>query len=61
MRLQWPDGTIVVVGFLPKGADRTVLSIQHTKLPDRLAAEKAKQYWAGRLDALGSLAALRSR
>jgi hypothetical protein len=60
MRLQWPDGTIVVVGFTAKGNAKGVLSIVHTKLRDKSAADKAKQYWADRLDALAALLAARS-
>ena len=54
IRLQWPDGTVVVVGFSPKGQSKSVAAVVHTKLPDRSALENAKKYWANRLDALGS-------
>jgi hypothetical protein len=56
-RLHWPDGTIVVVGFTSKGAAKSSLSIQHTRLRDKAALERAKQYWSGRLAALGSMLA----
>ena len=55
MRLQWPDGTLVVVGFTPKGDRKSVVSLAHTKLPDRGASEKAKKFWTARLDALTSV------
>lgn len=55
IRLQWPDGTVVVVGFIAKGNAKTVISVAHTKLPDRAASDNAKKYWADRLDVLGSL------
>jgi hypothetical protein len=55
MRLQWPDGTLTVVGFLPKGSAKSTVAVVHTKLRDRTASDKAKEYWAGRLDALASL------
>jgi hypothetical protein len=54
MRLQWPDGAIVVLGFEPKSPRKTVVSLIHTKLRDRAALESAKTYWAGRLDVLAS-------
>ncbi len=60
MRLQWPDGTLVVVGFTPKGDRKSVVSLAHTKLPDRGASEKAKKFWTGRLDALGLVFAKRA-
>ena len=52
MRMGWPDGTLVVVGFTPKGAGKCQVSIQHEKLPDQSAVLRAKAYWAERLDAL---------
>jgi len=61
MRLQWPDGTIVVVGFLAKGSAKSAVSLVHTKLRDRAASDKAKVDWAQRLDALGSILASASR
>jgi hypothetical protein len=57
MRLQWPDGTLVVVGFMAKGAGKSSVALAHTKLRDRAASGKAKDYWTDRLDALGSLLA----
>jgi hypothetical protein len=60
MRLQWPDGTIVVVGFMPKGAAKSAVAIAHTKLRDKAASAKAKEYWGDRLDALASLLAKES-
>jgi hypothetical protein len=55
IRLQWPDGTVVVVLFSAKGKSKSVASVVHTKLPDRSALESAKTYWGDRLDALGSV------
>lgn len=57
MRLGWPDGGIVLVGFLPKGDTRSVVAVQHTKLPDRSTVERLKQYWGERFDALGDVLA----
>jgi hypothetical protein len=53
MRMSWPDGTSVVVGFAAKGASKSQVAIQHEKLADQAAAARAKAYWAERLDALG--------
>jgi len=55
VRLGWPDGTIVVVGFLPKGRGKSVVALTHTKLRDRAASDDVKRFWSDRLDALGSL------
>ncbi|HEX5108781.1 MAG TPA: hypothetical protein VFV95_10055 [Vicinamibacterales bacterium] len=53
IRLGWRDGTIVAVWFTPRGADKTAVAIAHMKLPSRAEAERLKQYWSDRLDALG--------
>jgi hypothetical protein len=57
MRLQWPDGTIVAVGFTRKSASKSLVALAHMKLPDRSASEKVRKYWTDRLDALTSLMA----
>ncbi len=57
MRLQWPDGTLVAVGFTAKGAGKSAVALAHTKLRDRAASGNAKEYWTDRLDALASLLA----
>lgn len=55
VRLGMPDGTIVVVGFLSKGNTKSAVAVQHTKLADKEAMDRAKTYWTARLDALGQL------
>jgi hypothetical protein len=55
IRLQWPDGTIVVAGFTPKSDEKSTVSVQHTKLRDKTALENAKKFWAEKLAALQSL------
>jgi hypothetical protein len=52
MRLDWTDGSIIAVGFAAKGAGKSTVAVQHTKLPNREAADRLKQYWSDRLDAL---------
>jgi hypothetical protein len=53
MRLGWSDGSIIAIGFQAKGKSRSSVAVQHTKLPDPETAERLKQYWSDRLDALG--------
>lgn len=53
IRIGWSDGSIIAVGFYAKGASKSSVAVQHAKLPDRDTAERLKQYWAERLDALG--------
>jgi len=55
MRLGWPDGTIVVVGFTPKGKAKSSVTIAHTKVPDRGTAQRLKRYWSDRFDSLGEV------
>jgi hypothetical protein len=43
MRLQWPDGALVVVGFLPKTTAKSMVAVQHTKLPDKAAADRPRR------------------
>lgn len=53
MRLWWNDGTIVAVWFTPKGPGKSSVAVAHTKLPDKATADRLRQYWSERLDALG--------
>ena len=55
MRLQFPDGTIVAVGFMAKGDAKSAVAVQHTKLRDRAASDEARKYWTERLTALESV------
>jgi hypothetical protein len=55
MRLGWSDGTIIAVGFMPKGKGKSAVALAHTKLPDRETANQFKEYWAERLDVLGEV------
>ena len=57
MRLQWPDGTLVLVGFTAKGAGKSSVAVSHTKLHDKAASQQAKTYWTERLNALASVVA----
>jgi uncharacterized protein YndB with AHSA1/START domain len=52
MRITWPDGTSVVVGFTSRGAGKSQVSLVHEKLPDRAAVSRMKEYWSERLGAL---------
>jgi hypothetical protein len=55
IRLGWTDGSIIAVGFLPKGKSRSSVSLSHTKLPDRATANRLKAFWSEALDALGEV------
>lgn len=49
LRLNWPDKSVVLIGVNPKDGDKCVVGVQHSKLADRAAARRAKQFWAERL------------
>jgi hypothetical protein len=55
MRLDWDDRAIIAVGFAAKGKLKSSVAVQHDKLPDRETADRLKQYWSDRLDALGEI------
>ena len=57
MRITWPDMTSVQVGFAARSAAKSQVQVQHAKLPDKAAATKVKEYWEGRLAALGEVLA----
>jgi hypothetical protein len=59
MRLGWSDGSIVAVGFAAKGSGKSNVAVQHTKLPDRAAAERLKKEWGELFTALGEVLAER--
>lgn len=54
LRLTWEDGTSVEVYLTSKGRSTTQVAIQHTKLPNKEAADRMKKFWTSRLDALAS-------
>lgn len=62
MRLDWREqdggvGGIVAVGFSAKGPGKSAVAIDHGKVPDRATANRLKQYWSARFDALGEMLA----
>jgi uncharacterized protein YndB with AHSA1/START domain len=57
MRIAWHDATTVQVEFAAKSPRKSSVAIQHQKLPDRAAAEAAKQTWASRFERLRDMLA----
>ena len=55
MRMGWPDGTTVVLGFVRTGPAKSQVAVQHSKLRDRAAVMKMKAFWQERLNALGDV------
>jgi Activator of Hsp90 ATPase homolog 1-like protein len=52
VRIDWPDGSRVDVYLVPKGASKTQVAIQHSKLPDQHAVAMRKAFWKEALDRL---------
>jgi hypothetical protein len=52
MRMNWPDGTAVLLGFTSKGRGKSQVAIQHVKLPDQATAARMKSFWGERLEVL---------
>jgi len=57
MRLGLADGSILAVGFLPKGKAKSAVAVSQMKLPDKETANRLKQYWSEQLDALADVLA----
>jgi uncharacterized protein YndB with AHSA1/START domain len=52
-RFDWGDGTTrVVVGFTAKGGAKSVVDVEHARLPDAADAERMKAFWRERVAAL---------
>jgi uncharacterized protein YndB with AHSA1/START domain len=55
LRITWTDGkTSLEVGFYPKGAGKSQVAVQHSKLSSVQDVEMMKKCWRGALDKLES-------
>jgi uncharacterized protein YndB with AHSA1/START domain len=54
LRITWEDGSSVEAYLVSKGRSKAQVTIQHTKLPSREAAERMKAFWAEHLGALAT-------
>jgi hypothetical protein len=57
IRLGLADGSILAVGFLPKGKSKSSVAVSQVKLPDKETVNRLKQYWSEQFDALGEVLA----
>ena len=57
MRLVLGDGVSVAVVFTQKGGSKSIVAVEQVKLPDRATAERLRDDWRKRLDALGKVLA----
>jgi uncharacterized protein YndB with AHSA1/START domain len=61
IRLDWGNGTVVTASFTAKGPGKSSVAVSHSRLDDRAEADRLRQYWAERLDALGEALSSRAR
>lgn len=57
MRIIWPDGTLVQVGFLGKGRGKAQVAVQQGRFGSKEQAQEMKRYWVERLQTLERLVA----
>ena len=57
VRMRWPDGSAVDVGFLSKSPTKSQVAIGHRKLASQAHATRAKAFWTEKLAALSALLA----
>jgi hypothetical protein len=57
MRMRWPDGSAVDVGFYSKGVAKSQVAIGHRKLASQSDAARMKTFWSAKLHALAELLA----
>lgn len=55
MRMTWSDGTSVEVYFTGKGAGKSIVTVQHVKLPTQEDREVRRGYWRDRLARMSAL------
>ena len=56
MRMRWTQGgSRVDVGFLSKGDDKSVVQVQHARLPDAPSVARQKAFWSAALARLKTL------
>lgn len=55
IRASLDDGTAVQLYVEPKGEAKSTVTVQHTKLADKAAADRMKLFWTDRLNALAEV------
>jgi hypothetical protein len=54
VRLVWSDGTAVTIGVFAKGDAKSLIGLEHSKLPDTEAVTRLKAFWKESLDRLAA-------
>jgi hypothetical protein len=55
IRAEGEAGAKILVRFTPKGATRTLVVVEHSKLASRAAVERQRRFWRDVLDRMGEL------
>jgi len=55
IRMNWPDGSAVDIGFFSKGVSKSQVAIGHRKLASQSHAVEMKTFWSEKLQALAEL------
>lgn len=56
MRITWVDGrTNIETLFYPKGPGKSMVAVEHSKLPDAKTGQRMKAYWGSALERLQKL------
>jgi uncharacterized protein YndB with AHSA1/START domain len=55
LRMRWPDGSAVDIGFFTKGDKKSQVAIGHTKLASQREADRMKAFWSEKLQGLAAL------
>ena len=55
LRLEMPDASAVAVSIARQGNTRSLVTVEHSKLVDATAAERARQAWKGSLERLAMM------
>ena len=55
IRAEGEAGAKILVRFTPKGATRTLVVVEHSKLASRTAVERQRRFWRDVLDRMGEL------
>ncbi|HYH47229.1 MAG TPA: hypothetical protein VEG34_16230, partial [Thermoanaerobaculia bacterium] len=54
VRLVWSDGTAVTIGVYAKGEGKSLVGLEHSKLPDAEAVTRLKAFWKESLERLAA-------
>ncbi|MEO8140679.1 MAG: DUF1801 domain-containing protein [Gemmatimonadota bacterium] len=55
LRIAWPDGSKVAVGFFGKGRGKSQVQVEQTGFAEKESAARMKEFWTERLNALATL------